>query len=86
MGLFYRILAPADRTVARIALMLSVIPLTLQAFGAVLQLAAFGIATSGQVAVGEFQNGSATLLLLRGYGQAFDVALVFWDALPRMRG
>ncbi len=53
MGLFYRILAPADRTVARIALMLSVIPLTLQAFGAVLQLAAFGIATSGQVAVGE---------------------------------
>ena len=76
MGLLYRVLAPADRTIARIALVFSIIALTLQAFAAVSQLAAFGVATSGRTVVGESQVASVVLLLLRGYGQAYSVALV----------
>ena len=78
MGLLYRVLAPADRTIARIALVFSIIALTLQAFAAVSQLAAFGVATSGRTVVGESQVASVVLLLLRGYGQAYSVALVMW--------
>src|SRR5437868_15220545 len=67
MALFYRLLQPVNATVALAALVLSVIALTMQAFGAVPQAAALSLptgATSLQ-AVPDSQTYGVVLLLFR---------------------
>ena len=80
MALFYRLLRPVNATLALAALVLSVIALTVQAFGAVPQAAAFSLATgtSSLQAFSDSQTYGLMLFLFRLYSQAYTVALIFW--------
>ena len=80
MALFYRLLRPANATLALAALVLSVIALTVQTFGAVPQAAAFSLATGtlSLQAFSDSQTYGLMLFLFRLYSQAYTVALIFW--------
>ena len=80
MALFYRLLRPVNATLAVAALVLSMIALTVQAFGAVPQLMAFSLATgtSSLQAFSDSQSYGLMLFLFRMYLQGYTVALIFW--------
>lgn len=80
MALFYRLLGPVNPTIALAALVLSAIALTVQASGAVPQIAAFALATGTTTLQGwsDAQVRDLMLFLFKMYLQAYVVALIFW--------